>query len=308
MYIKIALILSFLIYTSIFADTTNNNSKSIKNIEPITKSVQNPIVGKPNYSTYFNKNTENYYVKVDGITEPIQLIQMTGIPYVKEIESLSDTIKLLHATAGGQGTHTIVDFNYTFILDMKEKSVVGFLEYDEWEEEDSLINRTPTWQLKKDLVIATHYDEDEETYTQTKFKLTSILEIKDADEKFQKQYTQLKSAIKKKDIHAFYYSVSVNFSAIGAKDKEFNNDDFSFPVQNFIKYFIHKNESNAYTVSWEGLASYFQNNTYIKREKDLICLPSEESSNQKKLDSFLCFKKYKNDYWLIQSLILNVAE
>lgn len=134
-------------------------------------SIINLFSSEIKYTIYNETQDDNYYVKVDGITNPIQLIQLTGVPFIREIESLSENIKLLHASAGGQGTNVIVDYNYTYILNMKKKKSIGFLQYNDDGGYYTQANKTPEWTLTDDFVIVIYYDEDENIFKQTKFKL-----------------------------------------------------------------------------------------------------------------------------------------
>lgn len=135
-------------------------------------SIINLFSSELKYTVYNETKDDNYYVKVDGITKPIQLIQLTGVPFIREIESLSDNIKLLHASAGGQGTNVIVDYNYTYILNMKKRKSVGFLQYNDDGGYYTKADKTPNWKLIGDFVIVIYYDEDENIFKQTKFKIS----------------------------------------------------------------------------------------------------------------------------------------
>lgn len=256
------------------------------------------------YLKYFDENTDSYYVKINGITNPIKLVQMTGIPYVIELESLSNNIKLLHGSAGAQGTSVLIDYNYTYILHMNKKTVVGFLQYDDDNGHYTKEDKTPKWKLKKNSLVAKYFSEEKNQYVNIEFYFSDINNLEDSSKEFQKIYKQLKTAIKNKDLSAFYYSVSVDFKTVNGENSDYNNRKLAFSVQDFMKNFVYKNESNSYNISWELLGEYFQNNIYIKREDNSICLPKGIYNNQKKFDSFLCFKKYKHT-WLIKDLILS---
>lgn len=257
------------------------------------------------YLKYFDVKTDSYYVKVKDITKPIKLIQMTGIPYLNELVSLSDNIKLLHASAGAQGTSVLIDYNYTYILDMKKKSVIGFLQYDDDNGHYSKEDKTPKWKLNEHSLEVNYYSLEDNKYKKIDFDFLNIENIKKSEKEFQKKYKEIQSAIQKKDASSFYYSISANFNAIDKSKRVYDNRTFPFSIQNFMKYFSYKNELNSYDILWEELELYFKNNIFVKKENNLICLPQENYNNQKGLDSFLCFKKYNKDNWLIEHLILS---
>ena len=250
------------------------------------------------YTTFTDKTNEEYYVKVEGIIKPIKLIQMSGIPYVKNIESLNENIKLLHASAGGQGTSVIVDYNYTYILDMKKRSMVGFLQYDDDHGYYSKANKTPTWKLTKDFVIATSYDEDSNTFQKTKFKLSNILEIKDSDINFQKTIKKLKKAVKEKNEFSFYSSLSKKFYINRDAGGMYVKGDPS--ILNFKRVFPidDKSEDN---YAWEELELFVTSNIYIKESDTSLCLVQNEYYNNYKEynDPQLCFINEENNQWKI---------
>ena len=251
----------------------------------------NTFAKNPKYLEYFDKEQEKYYVNVDGISSPIQLIQLTGIPYVKNIEILSDTIILLHATAGGQGTHSIVDYNYTYILDRRKKSVVGFLQYNE---QDSSNNNTPQWTLKKDEVIASYY---EQKFKQKKFKLLDTLNINDANIEFQNIITSFKHIIKRKNIFGIYPNIGIEFRIEHDYEKVFNKEDL--PSHNFMKVLALDSTNNKIKAqAWRTLSQFFNSNIYLK-EEDEYCLLKGIFYDDINKDAKLCLKKVRNKHWRI---------
>lgn len=245
----------------------------------------------PKYLEYFDKNEEKYYVKVDGISNPIQLIQLTGIPYVKNIEILSDTIMLLHATAGGQGTHNIVDYNYTYILDIRKKSIVGFFQYNE---EDSIKNSTPIWKLKNNEVIASYYEEEDK---EKKFKLLDTLNINDANIEFQKIIKRFKHIVEKRNIFGIYPNIGITFKIDNDYESVFDKKDL--PSHNFMKVLpLDSINNKTKNQAWITLSHFFNSNIYLKEDNE-YCLLRGMFYNDINKDAKLCLKKVRNKYWRI---------
>lgn len=251
----------------------------------------NTFAKSSKYLEYFDRNEEKYYVKVDGISNPIQLIQLTGIPYVKNIEILSDTIILLHATAGGQGTHRIVDYNYTYVLDKRKKSMVGFLQYNE---EDSISDSTPIWKLKNDEVIATYYDPK---YKQRKFKLSDILDINNAHIEFQNIINRFKHIVSRQNIFGIYPNIGLEFRIEHDYESIFDKEDL--PSHNFMKVIpLDSTNNQTKAQAWITLSRFFNSNIYLK-EDDEYCLVRGMFYNDINKDAKLCLKKVRNKYWRI---------
>ena len=279
--------LLFILISLFFINGCSTNNKIQKMDTAKIKMQKN----NPRYLEYFDKNEEKYYVNVEGISNPIQLIQHTGIPYVKNIEILSDTIMLLHATAGGQGTYKIVDYNYTYILDKRKKSIVGFLQYNE---EDSLLNSTPVWKIKDDEVIASYYEQE---YKQTKFKLSKILDINDANIEFKNIINRFKHIVKKQNIFGIYPNIGIEFKIENDYEGVFNKEDL--PSHNFMKILpLDSRNNKTKAQAWIRLSHFFNSNIYLK-EEDEYCLLRGMFYNDINKDAKLCLKKVKNKYWRI---------
>jgi len=126
------------------------------------------------YTTYEAKDDDGYnatYVKVKGFTKPIELPVGVGTPKVLNMTSLSSDIKLLNCYGGDLGTSTLVGYYYTYILNLKNKKVLGLFEYYDDYGVYSSIDKQAVWILKNDIVEVVQYNMDEDKYITKVFKI-----------------------------------------------------------------------------------------------------------------------------------------
>ena len=100
-------------------------------------------------------------VKVDGFKEEIELMIGVGTPRVLKVESLSDSIKLLHCFGGKVGTSHLMSYYYTYILDFKKQKVMDVFEtYIDGDVDEKLREVLyPKW-VMRDGEIHVHYYDD----------------------------------------------------------------------------------------------------------------------------------------------------
>ncbi len=136
------------------------------------------------YKTYHDKQTDDNYVKVKGITNQIKLYENLTEPIIK-IKTINKDIKLLIVSSENEEF-----YNVTYILDLRKKSVVGIFEYY-YENERRL-----RWDYENESITVTYFDISINKDKTKRYDLSNIYNLNQTDEKFQSTMEELKRHIR----------------------------------------------------------------------------------------------------------------